>query len=61
MFLYSAFYFCTKLDALYFITGCLYFGYMFIICLGFFLLTGTVGYYSSFWFVNKIYASIKVD
>lgn len=61
VFLYSAFYFCTKLDALYFITGCLYFGYMFIICLGFFLLTGTVGYYSSFWFVNKIYASIKVD
>lgn len=61
VFLYSTFYFFTKLEAIYLITGMLYFGYMFIISFGFFLLTGTIGYYACFWFVNKIYSSIKVD
>jgi len=39
----------------------LYFGYMFMISFSFFILTGTIGFYSCFWFVNKIYSSIKVD
>lgn len=43
------------------ITYLLYFGYMFIICAGLFLLTGTIGALSSLWFVKKIFASIKVD
>ena len=58
---YSAFYFFTKMEALYFLTGMLYFGYMAMIALGFFLITGCVGHYCCFWFVTKIYGSIKVD
>ena len=39
----------------------LYFGYMFIIALSFFLLTGCIGFWACFWFVRKIYGAIKVD
>lgn len=39
----------------------LYFGNMFIFSLTFFLLTGSIGYFSAFWFVTKIYSAIKVD
>jgi transmembrane 9 superfamily protein 2/4 len=39
----------------------LYFGYMAMISLAFFIVTASIGFYSCFWFVNKIYGSIKVD
>ena len=39
----------------------LYFGYMAMIVMGFFLLTGAIGFGTSLWFVDKIYGSIKVD
>jgi transmembrane 9 superfamily protein 2/4 len=42
-------------------TYLLYFGYMFLICVGLFLLTGTCGFLACLWFTKKIYASIKVD
>jgi transmembrane 9 superfamily protein 2/4 len=61
VFIYSGYYFFTKIEAIYLVSGCLYFGYMFIISFGFFLMTGTVGFYSCFEFNQKIYASIKVD
>jgi transmembrane 9 superfamily protein 2/4 len=61
VYLYSTYYYFTKVNALYFLTGVLYFTYMFLISFGFFLLTGVVGYFSCFWFICKIYASIKVD
>ncbi|GMI15244.1 hypothetical protein TrLO_g953 [Triparma laevis f. longispina] len=43
------------------ITYLLYFGYMALISFGIFLVTGTVGFMSCFWFTNLIYSSIKVD
>lgn len=58
---YSFYYFFTQMETLYFVSGLLYFGYTFMISFGFFLLTGTVGYYSCYWFVMKIYSSVKVD
>jgi len=61
VYLYSTYYYFTKVNALYFLTGVLYFTYMALISFGFFLLTGVVGYFSCFWFICKIYASIKVD
>jgi len=61
VFAYSTFYFFTKLDMTLFASGVLYFGYMGVICIGFFLATGVVGYLSCLWFVYKIYGSIKVD
>jgi transmembrane 9 superfamily protein 2/4 len=34
---------------------------MLIISLAFFVFTGAVGFYSCFFFVRKIYGSVKVD
>ena len=36
-------------------------GYMSIMSLTFFIVTGTIGYFACYWFVWKIYGSIKVD
>ena len=60
VFLYSAFYF-LRLEGNMWVTYCLYFGYMFVICVGVFLLTGTVGFFSCLYFNYQIYSSIKVD
>uniref|UniRef100_A0A7S0WU25 Transmembrane 9 superfamily member n=1 Tax=Pyramimonas obovata TaxID=1411642 RepID=A0A7S0WU25_9CHLO len=61
LFTYSLFYFLTKLDITKPVSGILYFGYMFIISLGFFLLTGTMGFYACFMFVRTIYSAVKID
>lgn len=61
LFLYAAFYYFTKLEITKFVSGLLYFGYMLIISYSFFVLTGTIGFYACFWFVRKIYASVKID
>ncbi|KAJ8612565.1 hypothetical protein CTAYLR_007198 [Chrysophaeum taylorii] len=60
VFLYSAFYF-SKLESNMPVTYALYFGYMGIISLGLFLLTGTIGFFSGLWFNITIFSSIKVD
>lgn len=39
----------------------LFFGYTFVMTACFFLLTGTVGYFSCQWFINVIYSSIKAS
>ncbi|XP_042452172.1 transmembrane 9 superfamily member 7-like [Zingiber officinale] len=61
LFAYSAFYFVTKLEITKFVSGILYFGYMLIASYAFFVLTGTMGFYACFWFVRKIYSSVKID
>ncbi|KAI3443636.1 hypothetical protein Pfo_000301 [Paulownia fortunei] len=61
LFLYAIFYFCTKLEITKLVSGILYFGYMFIIAYAFFILTGTIGFCACFWFVRKIYSSVKID
>jgi transmembrane 9 superfamily protein 2/4 len=61
MFLYSIFYFLSKLQITKFVSILLYFGYTIIMALGFFLLTGCIGFYACYFFVKKIYASVKVD
>eukprot|EP01025_Chloroclados_australasicus_P056743 TRINITY_DN70596_c0_g1_i1.p1 TRINITY_DN70596_c0_g1~~TRINITY_DN70596_c0_g1_i1.p1 ORF type:complete len:675 (+),score=56.16 TRINITY_DN70596_c0_g1_i1:113-2026(+) len=61
LFLYSAFYFYTKLDIDNTIAMLMYFGYMFIISIGFFCLTGTIGFYACYTFVRTIYAAVKID
>merc|ERR1711865_1332350 len=60
VFAYSVDYF-RRLGADEWFTYVLYFGYMFLICVGLFLLTGTCGFLVCLWFTKKIYASIKVD
>ncbi|KAJ0411513.1 hypothetical protein ATCC90586_001108 [Pythium insidiosum] len=61
LFLYSFLYFFTKLQITAFVSGLLYFGYMAMISITFFFLTGTIGYFACLWFTRKIYASIKID
>ncbi|KAF1335458.1 Endomembrane protein 70-like protein, partial [Globisporangium splendens] len=61
LFLYSFLYFFTKLNITAFVSGLLYFGYMAMISITFFFLTGTIGYFACLWFTRKIYSSIKID
>jgi transmembrane 9 superfamily protein 2/4 len=61
LFLYSIYYFATKLNMRDSTSVLLYFGYMSLISLLFFILTGAMGYFATFRFVHKIYSSIKVD
>mmetsp|Transcript_34090 Transcript_34090/g.79202 ORF Transcript_34090/g.79202 Transcript_34090/m.79202 type:complete len:641 (-) Transcript_34090:205-2127(-) len=61
VFLYSILYFSSRLQIEKFVSTLLYFGYMFIISVVFFLLTGSIGLIASFYFVKVIYGSIKID
>lgn len=61
VFLYSAYYFWSRLNVDSMVGASLYFGYMAVISGAIFLVTGMVGYASSLWFTRKIYGSIKVD
>jgi len=61
MFMYGAYYYSVELQIEKFVPSLMYFGYNFITCLGFFVMTGTVGVVSCFFFISKIYSSIKVD
>jgi len=61
LFIYCVHYFITKLQISGVISTMLYFGYTFIMVFSFFLLTGTIGFLSCFWFVRKIYSVVKVD
>eukprot|EP00929_Paragymnodinium_shiwhaense_P067224 TRINITY_DN33847_c0_g2_i1.p1 TRINITY_DN33847_c0_g2~~TRINITY_DN33847_c0_g2_i1.p1 ORF type:complete len:644 (-),score=149.98 TRINITY_DN33847_c0_g2_i1:286-2145(-) len=61
LFLYSILYFWTRLQIEKFVPTLLYFGYMAIVSVMFFLLTGSIGTVSTFYFVRAIYGSIKID
>ena len=43
------------------ISSLLYFGYMAAASWGFFLLTGSIGFVSTLFFVRRIFGAIKVD
>jgi len=58
---YSVFYFCTKLEIDEFVPTLLYFSYTIIMVITFWLLTGTIGFYSAYFFIRKIYAAVKID
>lgn len=60
VFFYSIVYF-KQLEANSFATYVLYFGYMGLVSLGLFMMTGFIGVVSSLWFNNTIFASIKID
>lgn len=60
LFLYSGFYFWTKLDITQTVPMLMYFSYMFIVSYGFFCLTGTIGFIACYLFVRQIYSAVKV-
>ncbi|KAG7112378.1 Transmembrane 9 superfamily member 1 like protein [Verticillium longisporum] len=57
----SLLYLVTKLKLSSLAGGVLYIGYSALISFLFFILTGSIGYFASWWFVRRIYASIKID
>jgi len=61
VFLYSMIYFSSRLQIEKVVSTMLYFGYMALISIIFFLLTGAIGTLASFFFVKAIYSSIKID
>ncbi|XP_044924120.1 transmembrane 9 superfamily member 2 isoform X2 [Mustela putorius furo] len=61
LFIYAVHYFFSKLQITGFASSILYFGYTMVIVLIFFLFTGTIGFFSCFWFITKIYSVVKVD
>ncbi|KAD0059715.1 hypothetical protein E3N88_44852 [Mikania micrantha] len=61
LFLYTIFYFFTKLNISKPVSGILYFGYMLIASYVFFVVTGAIGFYACFWFTRLIYSSVKID
>ncbi|KAK0407239.1 hypothetical protein QR680_019097 [Steinernema hermaphroditum] len=61
LFAYCVHYFVAKLTITGAISTILYFSYTAIFVFLFFLMTGTIGFLATFYFVQKIYASVKVD
>ncbi|RNA20881.1 Transmembrane 9 superfamily member 4 [Brachionus plicatilis] len=61
VFFYSIFYYVTELDITEFVPSLLYFGYSFLISFTIWIITGTIGFFSSYFFVSKIYAAVKID
>jgi len=61
VFLYSVFYFYTKLEISSFVPTLLYFCYSILIVVSFWILTGTIGFYAAYIFIRKIYGQIKID
>jgi transmembrane 9 superfamily protein 2/4 len=59
--IYSLVYFGTKLELIQFVSSFLFFGYIVLISMFFFVLTGTIGFVSSLVFVRKIYSSVKFE
>jgi len=61
LFGYSFVYFSSTLEIMGVVSTMLYFTYMFVASMLFTLVTGTVGFFSSWWFVLQIYGAVKVD
>ena len=58
---YCFFYYFNHSGMTGFLQTAFYFGYMANVALGFFLVMGSVGFYSSWIFVRYLYGSIKTD
>ncbi|KAI8846086.1 Endomembrane protein 70-domain-containing protein [Chytridium lagenaria] len=59
VFLYGIIYYATRLEIHSAASTVLYFGWTFVMSLVFFVLTGTIGFVACFFFIRKIYSSIK--
>eukprot|EP01065_Artemidia_motanka_P036630 TRINITY_DN445_c0_g3_i1.p1 TRINITY_DN445_c0_g3~~TRINITY_DN445_c0_g3_i1.p1 ORF type:complete len:648 (+),score=228.13 TRINITY_DN445_c0_g3_i1:84-2027(+) len=60
-FLYGVYYFFTQLRVRTWIATMIYFQTMALISLSLYIVVGTIGFISAFFFVRKIYGSIKVE
>mmetsp|Transcript_41052 Transcript_41052/g.52920 ORF Transcript_41052/g.52920 Transcript_41052/m.52920 type:complete len:598 (+) Transcript_41052:145-1938(+) len=58
---YSFFYYFHRSEMEGMLQGSFYFGYMAIVSYAFFIMLGTIGFYSSLFFVHHIYSVVKVN
>ncbi|EJD03325.1 Nonaspanin [Fomitiporia mediterranea MF3/22] len=58
---YGLYYWLSRLSLHSFSSVVLYLGYLFLLVLLDFLVTGTIGFLASYWAVRKLYSSIRVD
>jgi len=61
IFAYSLFYYAYRSRMYGVLQGSFYFGYMTLICYFFFIMLGTVGWFSSLVFIRHIYKNLKTD
>jgi hypothetical protein len=61
IYIYSIFYYIYRSKMSGMVQGTFYFSYMLMVCYFFFILLGTVGFYSSLVFVRRIYKNLKSD
>ncbi|KZF24323.1 hypothetical protein L228DRAFT_237264 [Xylona heveae TC161] len=61
IYLYSIWYYHSKLHIMGFTSSLLFFSYSFLACAVYGLLTGTVGFLTAYAFIRRIYGAIKVD
>jgi len=58
---YSIFYYIYRSRMFGMLQASFYFSYMAVLCYYFFVILGTVGFYSSLIFVRRIYKNLKFD
>jgi len=58
---YGLFYWASRLSLDSFSSVALYMGYLFLLVLLDFLVTGTIGFLATYWAVRKLYGSIRID
>jgi len=61
VFFYLIFYFVTKLEIVNFVSGMVYFGYSLVMVFSFWVITGTIGFFSTYAFIRTIYSAVKID
>lgn len=61
IFAYSIFYYTYRSRMTGVLQTSFYFPYMFLVCYYFFIMLGTVGFYSSLIFIRRIYGGLKTD
>mmetsp|Transcript_33709 Transcript_33709/g.54331 ORF Transcript_33709/g.54331 Transcript_33709/m.54331 type:complete len:375 (+) Transcript_33709:130-1254(+) len=62
LFLYGAYHYFARTHKLIdFLSSFIYFGYLFLTCYAFSVMTAAVGFTASFIFIHTIYGSVKID
>ena len=61
LFVYSIFYFSSRLDMSNSVSILMYFGYMFLASFSLFILAGSIGFIACLFFIYHIYSSIKIE
>ena len=61
IFVYSIWYYATKLHIEGFVSSLLFFSYSALACMVYGLATGTIGFLAAYAFIRRMYGGVKVD